>query len=190
MENNVNMYELVNRAKQGDAHSFALIYEQIYQDLYKTALYTLRNPEDAENVVSDTVLDAYAGIGGLRDVTLFRSWIFRILSNKCKRIIAGYIQERANVSEEPVENFEGVADGKKDFTEQVQNKSLIAHAFEILSDEERKIVTLTIYGELNSDEVAAEMGLNRNTVRSKYSRALAKMRNYIGNGGDMYGQQR
>ena len=75
MENNVNMYDLVSRARQGDAHSFALIYEQIYQDLYRTALYTLRNPADAENVVADTVLDAYAGISGLRDVTLFRSWI-------------------------------------------------------------------------------------------------------------------
>ena len=41
-------------------------------------------------------------------------------------------------------------------------------------------MTLTIYGEYDSGEVAALMNMNRNTVRSKYSRALAKMRACLG----------
>ena len=53
------MVVLVRQAKLGDSHSFAELYTAIYQDLYKTALYTLGNADDAENVVSDTVMDAF-----------------------------------------------------------------------------------------------------------------------------------
>ena len=87
MENNKErMIELVSRAKQQDSHAFAELYEMVYQDLYRMALYTLGNPQDAENVVSDTVLDAYCNIGKLREAAAFKGWIFKILSNKCNRL--------------------------------------------------------------------------------------------------------
>ena len=35
---------------------------------------------------------------------------------------------------------------------------------------------MTVYGEKDSGEIAYLLGLNRNTVRSKYARALGKMR--------------
>ena len=51
-----------------------------------------------------------------------------------------------------------------------------AGKYEPLTDEEKEIVTMTVFGEYDSGEIAQFMKLNRNTVRSKYSRALAKMR--------------
>ena len=74
--------ELVSRARQQDAEAFAELYASVYRDLYRFALYTLGNPEDAEDVVSDTVTDAYAAIHKLRSVEAFRPWIFIILTNK------------------------------------------------------------------------------------------------------------
>ena len=88
--------ELVRLSKLGNAHAFAELYEMIYQDLYRTALYNLGNVQDAENAVSDTVLDAYAGIGRLRDEGAFRGWIFKILSNKVNRILRDYVAKRQN----------------------------------------------------------------------------------------------
>ena len=41
--------ELVRAARTGDAGAFAGLYEKIYQDLYRFALYTLRNESDAED---------------------------------------------------------------------------------------------------------------------------------------------
>ena len=42
MKNNLKL------AKQGDADAFGRLYQTIYQDLYRFALYTLKNPADAE----------------------------------------------------------------------------------------------------------------------------------------------
>lgn len=181
MNEKERMIALVKQAKLGDAHSFATLYEMIYQDLYRTALYILKSPEDAENVVSDTVMDAYAGLGRLRDDSAFRGWIFRILDNKCNRYIREYVKRRELESDVPMETVENTAPAFDYMMKNVEDKELVRDAFSVLSEEEKRIVTLTVYGEYDSSEVAGIMGLNRNTVRSKYSRALAKMRRRLFN---------
>ncbi len=186
MDDKERMVALVQRAKLGDSHSFAELYSMYYQDLYKTALYILGNPLDAENIVSDTVLDAYAGITKLKDERAFKAWIFKILSNKCNRMLKEYVRRREMQSQTPVEDMAETLATSGNAINQVENKTVIQQAFSVLTEEERQIVTMTIYGEYDSGEIAREMGLNRNTVRSKYSRALAKMRNHLGSG--QYGQ--
>ena len=65
MDNNILKEEisfLVQRAKNKDTDAFAKLYEIIYKDLYRMALYTLGNSHDAENAVSDAVVDAFLGI--------------------------------------------------------------------------------------------------------------------------------
>ena len=51
--------EIVKQAKASDAAAFAELYESVYKDLYRFAYYTLKHPQDAEDVVSETVIDAY-----------------------------------------------------------------------------------------------------------------------------------
>ena len=57
-----NDMKLVRRAKRGDVDAFAELYAGIYKDMYRFALYTLRNTSDAEDAVSDAVTDAFASI--------------------------------------------------------------------------------------------------------------------------------
>ena len=76
--------QLVVKAKAGDKDAFAQMYEHIYKDLYKYAYYMLNNPEDAKDVVADTVYDAYKGLRNLKDDDKFCNWIVTILANKCK----------------------------------------------------------------------------------------------------------
>lgn len=181
------MEELVRMAIEGDARSFAQLYESVYKELYKMALYTLGNSHDAENVVSDTALDAYAGISRLRDPKNFRAWIFRILSNKCNRVIREYVRNRELVSEVPIEEYSEVTASSGisgDSIKTVENRQVIEKAFSVLTSEEKMIVSMTVYGEMDSREIAESMKINRNTVRSKYSRALSKMRQCLG--GDVY----
>ena len=58
---------------------FIELYTAVYKDLYRYALYVLGNREDAEDAVSEAVVDAYAEFGKLRDKGAFKGWIFKIL---------------------------------------------------------------------------------------------------------------
>ena len=50
-----------------NAEDFAAKYEKVYQDMFRFALYTLKNRHEAEDDVSETVQEAWKGIEGLID---------------------------------------------------------------------------------------------------------------------------
>ena len=160
--------ELASKAKLGQADAFAQLYELVYQDLYRFALYTLKNGHDAEDVVSDTIMDAYLEIGSLRDAGAFKAWIFRILANKCRKRLKQYIQKTAELPED-------FAGSERDVCEDMD----VRRAFAALNDEERLILALKLFGGYSSREIGNTLLLSPGTVRSKQSRALKKMENML-----------
>jgi len=158
--------ELVEAARAGDVSAFSGLYEAIYKDLYRFALYTLRNEADAEDAVSEAVTDAYAAIGKLRSAEAFRVWMFRILSNKCKNRLREYTRKHA-----PLEDAEEVAATMPEITDSLYIRKLFGE----LADEERLIVSMHVFGGYTSKEIAKMLRMNANTVRTKERRALKKM---------------
>ena len=68
-----------------DAAQFSKMYADVYQDLYRYALCMMKNPQDAEDAVSDAVLAAFENIGKLKNPDAFKSWIFTITTNVCRK---------------------------------------------------------------------------------------------------------
>ena len=161
----VNIIE-VKKAKRGDAAAFAGLYQQIYADLYRFALYTLKNKTDAEDAVSETVVDAFASIGRLRRAESFKGWIFRILYNKCKDKLREYAKKDAELPDD----YRGVPAEEK-----VEEGAVMRALFFELGEEDRMIISMHLFAGYTSKEIAKLLGLNENTVRSKESRALKKL---------------
>ena len=158
--------ELVKEAKQGNVQAFAKLYERVYVDLYRFALYTLGNTADAQDMVSDAVTDAFATIGMLRVEEAFRSWIFKILSNKCKQKLKEYMNRAEELTPEMMEQM-GVADDSE--------HAAIRSLFFGLQAEERMIIALHMFSGYTSRELAEYLHMNENTIRSKESRAIKKI---------------
>ncbi|MCI9122888.1 MAG: sigma-70 family RNA polymerase sigma factor [Eubacterium sp.] len=165
-----NYLEQIRLAKQGDTKAFAGLYQEIYEDLYRFALYTLKNPADAQDAVSDTVMDAFISIRRLRAEEAFRGWIFRILSNKCKRKLREYANRPAEWSEEFADRL--VSRDSGDAAEYLQVRIL----FWKLPAKDRMIIAMHLFAGYTSREIAKLLHMNENTVRSRESRALRKMR--------------
>ncbi len=164
------MTELYEKARAGDSGAFAELYRLYADKLYSTAFYLLGRKEDAEDVVMDTVADAFASIRKLRDPNAFGGWIFRILMNKLKRKRGSYINEPGELNEDIAKAAEG---GLTD--EQIAVRQALAG----LDDVSREIVTLSVISGYRSEEIARIMGMNANTVRSRKQRALMKLRDEL-----------
>lgn len=162
---NDSIFDLVSQAREQDSRAFAQLYEGIYKDLYRFAYYTLGNVQDAEDVVSETVIAGFEGVSKLRNVEAFRPWMFKILSNQCKRQLKKYISRPQPLDETQSCEFPNID----------QNYDL-KKAFEQLDKMDRMIVSLSVFGGYNSKETAAILHMNSNTVRSRLKRALEKMR--------------
>ena len=73
---------------------FSEMYETVYRDLYHYALCLMKNPQEAEDAVSEAVVAAYENIHKLKKEEAFRSWIFTILTNKCKKRLKKFRNSR------------------------------------------------------------------------------------------------
>lgn len=155
----------VRLAAKGDTAAFARLYENIADDLYHIALYSLRNSHDACDAVSDTVMDAFCSIGKLRDEKAFRSWIMKILSSKIKR----KQKEYANSTEPIDEAFLEGADFDFDSFE-------LKEALENLDSQSRLILSLSVLGGYTSKEIAGICEIKPASVRSKLSRIKKQLR--------------
>ncbi len=151
-----------------DAHKFAKMYETVYIDLYRFALCLMKNSHDAEDAVSEAVLKAYENVGKLRSEDAFKNWIFTITSNTCRARLKEAAKKKSEPIDETVHNIPAKAE---DYDVPMD----IRKAFQALSEEEREIIALSVFGGYNSKEVGKILGLNDNTVRSKKTRALEKM---------------
>ena len=140
--------------KNGEVSDFLTLYQQVYADLYHFALYLLKNQQAA-----------YEQFGQLRSRKAFKSWIFKILTNKCNQKMRAYYQqttplEQANLWHSP----------------DLAGDASVRSAFSQLKEEEQLIVALNVFGGYKEKEIAGMLNQNYSTVRSKYYRALQKMR--------------
>lgn len=154
---------LVRKARRGDIKAFAELYSRVYKELYKFAVYTMKNPQDAEDVVSEAVIAAYENIRKLKKEEAFKSWIFTILANQCKKKLM-----------------------TKEATEELPEELSVVHeweelhdvraAMQELSEEDRLIVACSVLGGYASEEIGKMLDMNPATVRSRKSRAMDRMR--------------
>lgn len=156
--------ELVRRAKKQDLKAFAKLYEAVYIDLYRFALCTMRHQQDAEDAVSETIIAAYENLAKLKKEEAFRSWLFKVLVNICKKKWAKEKnREPFSEREEPAEEID------------LALREDIKIAFSSVSEEEQLIVAMSVFGGYNSTEIGETLVMNASTVRSKRKRALEKM---------------
>lgn len=151
---------------------FMELYTGIYRELYRYALYVLGSEADAEDAVSEAVLDAYAEFGKLRDKGAFKSWIFKILSVKCKKKLKAYVNKNVGL-DETIENeifWEA---------EDMAGRMDLRNAFGRLDEKERTILALSVIAGYEGEEISRLMRMNHNTVRTVKSRALEKMRRML-----------
>lgn len=75
------MENLIKAAKNGDKEAFTELIFEIRHDLYKIARLRLSCNDDIEDAIQETIIEAYKSVKSLRNTTLFKQWIIKILTN-------------------------------------------------------------------------------------------------------------
>ena len=164
----IDIMHLTTQARAGDAEAFGMLYESHARDMYRYALYALGSESLAQDAVQDAALLALRAVHSLRDPASFRSWIFRILANRCKRMLRAKYTDAVSLDEQ----FQEIAadDGP------LERALELRQAMAALPGAERDIVMLSVIEGYDSNEISRTLGIPAGTVRSKLSRALAKLR--------------
>ena len=162
-----NVENLVKKSKQGDTAAFGDLYEIYSKDMFRFAFYYTGSQTVAEDCVSEAVLIAFRKIGELKNVSSFKSWLFRILRNCCaasfRKTSREILAERENSA---VHSFDGES----------HEKISLKNALMRLSDDEREVIILHYCIGYTSREISLMLTMNENTVRSKIMRGTDKLK--------------
>lgn len=161
---------------------FMELYQTVYKDLYRLAYYYLGNAVDAEDAVQEAALKAYENFRKLRNQEAFRPWMFKILVNCCKKHL-----RKAYRPEQSLEMTEVYAETALAYEPELSSQAEMLELLGRLDEEERLIVTLSVFGGYKGEEIARILNKNHSTVRSRYRRALKKLESEIRPGKEMQG---
>lgn len=136
---------------------------------YRLATLILEDRATAEDVVGDAIERAWRRWASLRDRDHFDGWFTRIVVNACRDHIR---RRRRLVIVAIPDNLaarEHISDG-------LATRDAIGRAYEQLDVNERAVVVLRLEAGLTLDEVAARLAIPVGTVKSRFHRAVNRMR--------------
>lgn len=160
------MEELVKQAQKGDGDAFTELMQSQMQNLYKTARAMLWNDEDAADAISDTILACWEKIGQVREVQFFKTWMTKILINKCNDILRQYRKDDA--TKEVSDNVY--------YSERYENIEWL-ETLKSLDEKYRLVMVLYYVDGLSTAEISEILKIPGATVRTR----LARGRNQITN---------
>ena len=157
--------QLIRKAKAKDPDAFSSLIHFYMKDLYRVAISILMNDEDAADAIQDTILGCWEKLHTLKEEKYFKTWITRVLINRCYDIRKK--QQRITA----MEDFEEPS------AEDQYNVEL-KEALEQL-DEKYRIVMVLYYSEgYQTGEIAELLEIPRSTVQTRLQRGREKLEAY------------
>jgi RNA polymerase sigma factor (sigma-70 family) len=168
--------KLVQRAQRGDTHAYERLVQRHQATALRTAHLITGSASEAEEAAQDAFVKAYRALGGFRLGEPLRPWLLRIVVNESRnrRRAAGRRQALSfrAASVEPRIDAEGPESAVLD----AERRDQLIAALGRLRDDDRLVLSCRFLLDLSEDETAQVLELRRGTVKSRTSRALARMR--------------
>lgn len=160
--------EVVARVLGGDTEAFALLVRRYEASLVRFATRMLGSREAAEDAVSESLVRAYRHLASCRDPGRLRTWLYRIVANRCKSHLA-----RRPLADVSLEEAPPVADptDNEAALERAEEMALVERALAGLSPEKREAFVLKHVEGLSYEEMARATGERIPTLKMRVHRA-------------------
>jgi len=93
--------DLMTRARAGDGDAFRELTEPHRRELQVHCYRMLGSFQDAEDVLQDTLLAAWQGLGGFEGRASMRTWLYRIATNRCLNALRSASRRPARAWDNP-----------------------------------------------------------------------------------------
>lgn len=176
---------LVRAAQSGELASFNTLVTRHERAVFNVCLRLLRDVPSAEDATQDTFVKAWTAIGTFHG-GLVRPWLLRIATNRSFDLLRARGRRPAgSLDAEPFEiepawtSQSAIADDPETFAARTELAIHLERALTALPEDQRLAVILADIQGYGHDEVAQIMGVAGGTVKSRLSRARARLRQIL-----------
>ncbi|MBL1407165.1 sigma-70 family RNA polymerase sigma factor [Sphingobacterium faecale] len=174
--------ELIDRILAGDTRLYELIVRRFNPYLYKIGRSYNYNHEDTQDLMQDSFVDAFKGLGSFAGKAQFKSWIIRIMLNNCfrKREKFSFKNETSMEIDDDSKPFFSHAERNTDqIIQQRELKNIIEEALSRIPLEYRLVFSLREINGLDVAETAQLLNISESNVKVRLNRAKGKLRDEI-----------
>lgn len=182
----------LDAARRGDVRAFNRLVEAYQRLAYNVAYRTLGNPDEAADATQEAFLSAFRAIGEFRGGS-FKSWLLRIVVNACY----DQLRRRQRHSTASLEALHEEGDGDLALSDarpgpesaalSSETVAVIQAALDHLPDDQRMVAVLCDVQGLSYEEAAVALGIAVGTIKSRLSRARARLRLELAARGELPG---
>ncbi|MER8698489.1 RNA polymerase sigma factor [Mesorhizobium sp. M0898] len=171
--------QLVGRALARDSDAFRTIIKTHNQRLYRIARGVVRNDSEAEDIVQEAYVSAFAHLEAFRGDASLATWLSRIVINealgrlrKRRRMVAMPENPQAEIIRFPL----NPSDDPERTMAQRQILELVERATDSLPDVYRMVFVARVIEGLSIEETAELLGVRPETIKTRLHRARALVR--------------
>ena len=172
--------ELLSRAQRGNVAAYEEIVRRYQQTAFRTAYVITGSGPDAEDAVQEGFVKAYRALASFREGAEPRPWLMRIVANEARNRVRSS-GRRHQLELRLAEGYRpgDAAPSPEAAAVAAEERRRLLGLVNSLSDEDRLVIASRYLLELSGEETAAALGVPEGTVKSRLSRALARLRTRV-----------
>lgn len=164
--------ELLLRAQMGEQEALSELYRRTCSAAYKTAAVLIKDEDVVMDILQDSYVKAFRNLHQLREPDKFRAWMKRIIHNGA---VDWLRKRKPEVFSEMSYDSEGTVDIPDDricslpeaVIDRNETARIMGEILDGLSPDHRAVIVMYYYEQMTVKNIAAELGVNENTVKSR-----------------------
>lgn len=173
---------LLAAARAGDPRALQALFERHQPRIYRFGMKMCRDPEDAKEILQDTLLAAARGIHDFRGDSSISTWLFAVARSFClkrRRKTKDAPEDLRSLDAEDAPEGAAIADPSKTPEEALAQRQIeraLETAIDALEPAQREVLLLRDVEGLSAPEVAEVLGITVQAVKSRLHRARLAVR--------------
>jgi RNA polymerase sigma-70 factor (ECF subfamily) len=181
-----NWKDLLARARAGEGEAFCQIARPLEQRLFQQAAALCRDDRTAEDLVSETLVEAWKGLARYDESCRFTTWLYSILLHRYQKNVrrmssrpvslSSLLANEAFSTQELEHRQPAPEPSPAESVLQAEQKTELRALVDSLAEKHRDVVLLRFFEEASLPEMAILLRCSEGTVKSRLHHALKKLR--------------
>lgn len=171
---------LLQKIKSGDKTAYMTLVSPFRERLFRKAVSMVKDSDDAEDIVQDALISGYRSIQNFRAEAGVYTWLYRIVVNKSKDLLAKKKRGKERpIDDNPENQFIDERVGYEKKLELSEETRYLMEKIGLMEEAYRKVLEYRYFENLSYNEIAALMDCNVGTVKSRLFKAKEFLKHLI-----------